>query len=216
MAIVKFRIRRDSAADWTSVNPTLGLGEPGLETDTNLVKYGDGATAWASLGYQKVRRQDITGLGTGVATALGINLTLDGSFVTQGESVTTLGVTASDSRNKVLVRGTARGIRFGSTATAATIGGVDQTGTGSHQPLEISGSTVTLQVNLANIVSVNSLGIDVTGIVRCDSFRLDAGGGTAPATAGATGAEGTIRFDANYIYVCTATNTWKRAAIATW
>ena len=40
--------------------------------------------------------------------------------------------------------------------------------------------------------------------------------GTAPATSGATGTAGDIRYDADYIYVCTATNTWKRAAIATW
>jgi hypothetical protein len=40
--------------------------------------------------------------------------------------------------------------------------------------------------------------------------------GTAPATAGATGTAGDTRYDADYIYVCTATNTWKRAAIATW
>jgi hypothetical protein len=40
--------------------------------------------------------------------------------------------------------------------------------------------------------------------------------GTAPATTGATGTAGDIRYDADYIYVCTAANTWKRAAIATW
>ena len=40
--------------------------------------------------------------------------------------------------------------------------------------------------------------------------------GTAPATAGATGTAGDIRYDADYIYVCTAASTWKRAAIATW
>ena len=37
-----------------------------------------------------------------------------------------------------------------------------------------------------------------------------------PASASATGSEGQIAWDANYIYVCTATNTWKRVAIATW
>lgn len=46
-----FRIRRDTAANWTSANPVLKLGEPGLETDTRRVKYGDGSTAWTSLGY---------------------------------------------------------------------------------------------------------------------------------------------------------------------
>lgn len=40
--------------------------------------------------------------------------------------------------------------------------------------------------------------------------------GTAPASATATGTAGDIRYDADYIYICTATNTWKRAAIATW
>lgn len=37
-----------------------------------------------------------------------------------------------------------------------------------------------------------------------------------PASATATGSAGVIRWDANYIYVCTATDTWKRVAIATW
>lgn len=37
-----------------------------------------------------------------------------------------------------------------------------------------------------------------------------------PASAAATGDAGMICWDASYIYVCTATNTWKRAAIATW
>ncbi len=40
--------------------------------------------------------------------------------------------------------------------------------------------------------------------------------GAAPATTGATGTAGDIRYDADYIYVCTAANTWKRVAIATW
>ena len=37
-----------------------------------------------------------------------------------------------------------------------------------------------------------------------------------PASASASGVQGHITWDANYIYVCTATNTWKRAALATW
>ena len=39
---------------------------------------------------------------------------------------------------------------------------------------------------------------------------------TTPASATANGTKGTIVWDASYVYVCTATNTWKRAAIATW
>jgi hypothetical protein len=43
--------RRDTAANWTSNNPTLAAGEIGLETDTAKFKMGDGATAWNSLAY---------------------------------------------------------------------------------------------------------------------------------------------------------------------
>ena len=37
-----------------------------------------------------------------------------------------------------------------------------------------------------------------------------------PSSATATGTTGEIQWDSNYIYVCTATNTWKRVAINTW
>ena len=37
-----------------------------------------------------------------------------------------------------------------------------------------------------------------------------------PASAAAAGTAGEIAWDASYIYVCTATNTWKRAALSTW
>jgi hypothetical protein len=45
-------------------------------------------------------------------------------------------------------------------------------------------------------------------------FSLETGG--APASASATGTTGDISFDSSYIYVCVATNTWKRTAISTW
>lgn len=37
-----------------------------------------------------------------------------------------------------------------------------------------------------------------------------------PASASADGFKGQIVWDANYIYICTATNTWKRAGLSTW
>lgn len=39
---------------------------------------------------------------------------------------------------------------------------------------------------------------------------------TAPASASSTGTAGMLAYDANYLYVCVATDTWKRVAIATW
>lgn len=49
---LQLQIRRDTAANWTSVNPTLAQGELGYELDTGKVKVGDGSTAWASLSYR--------------------------------------------------------------------------------------------------------------------------------------------------------------------
>ena len=37
-----------------------------------------------------------------------------------------------------------------------------------------------------------------------------------PASASATGNTGEICWDSNYLYVCIATNTWKRVALSTW
>ena len=37
-----------------------------------------------------------------------------------------------------------------------------------------------------------------------------------PATASSTGSIGQMAADSEYVYVCTAPNTWKRASLATW
>jgi len=38
----------------------------------------------------------------------------------------------------------------------------------------------------------------------------------APASATTPGAAGQIAWDANYLYICTAASTWKRAALSNW
>ncbi len=45
------QLRRGTASQWTSANPTLSAGEIGVETDTKKIKAGDGSTAWNSLSY---------------------------------------------------------------------------------------------------------------------------------------------------------------------
>lgn len=48
---VTLQIRHDEAADWTTRNPVLAAGEYGLESDTFLIKVGDGVRDWAHLPY---------------------------------------------------------------------------------------------------------------------------------------------------------------------
>lgn len=49
--LVTLRIKSAIANNWTTRNPTLALGEFGLETNTYLLKIGDGVRDWAHLPY---------------------------------------------------------------------------------------------------------------------------------------------------------------------
>ncbi|WP_321377082.1 hypothetical protein [Trichococcus shcherbakoviae] len=57
--------------------------------------------------------------------------------------------------------------------------------------------------------------LTASSTVTAAQFRLSALN-TAPASASATGTLGELRIANGYIYVCVATNTWQRAALATW
>ena len=75
----------------------------------------------------------------------------------------------------------------------------------------VNGTTsLRLAVGSTNIVSVAATGTTTTGQINIAALN------TAPASATATGILGEIRFTADYIYVCVATDTWKRVLIATW
>lgn len=48
---LRFKLRRDTAAEWTRKNPVLLDGEPGYEKDSQKLKIGDGIRAWVVLPY---------------------------------------------------------------------------------------------------------------------------------------------------------------------
>lgn len=63
------------------------------------------------------------------------------------------------------------------------------------------------------------LGIGTTtpsGLLDVADNKLRIRTAQTPASAAAAGNQGEIAWDNSYVYVCTATNTWKRAALATW
>lgn len=70
-------------------------------------------------------------------------------------------------------------------------------------------TSLKLAVGSIEKVSVDSTGTTFTGQINLTALN------TAPASATATGTLGEIKFTADHIYVCVATNTWKRVAIAT-
>ena len=89
----RFKLRSDTAADWTAANPVLLLGEIGVETDTRRYKIGDGTTAWVGLSYYidgvAIRGQcskmtdgaiDITAQGSYISTGLTATLDTDTAY----------------------------------------------------------------------------------------------------------------------------------------
>jgi hypothetical protein len=60
-AINVIKLRRGTAAQWTTADSVLAAGEMGVELDTGRSKFGDGTTAWTSLNYSV---GDSSGIGT--------------------------------------------------------------------------------------------------------------------------------------------------------
>lgn len=60
---VQIQMRRDTADNWDTADPTLAEGEWGLETDTNKYKIGTGSAAWTSLGYSSLPSGSVTTAG---------------------------------------------------------------------------------------------------------------------------------------------------------
>ena len=70
--------------------------------------------------------------------------------------------------------------------------------------LTVSATTTSLNTNYR---------LYVNGGLYASRITIGAG---APSSSSDTGTTGQIKYDSNYIYVCTATNTWKRVALSTW
>lgn len=67
-SIIQIQLRRDTAANWTANNPILAQSEPGHETDTGKIKYGDGVTAWSLLPYFETDKNFVFTQGTAAAS----------------------------------------------------------------------------------------------------------------------------------------------------
>ena len=76
----RIQLRRGTAANWTSANPTLAAGEVGVETDTGYAKVGDGTTAWTSLEYVDQRAVDHIADTTAAHAASAIGFTPTGNI----------------------------------------------------------------------------------------------------------------------------------------
>jgi hypothetical protein len=107
--------------------------------------------------------------------------------------------TTTDSATKILVQGTAKGVRIGTSTTGGYVEGVDNTGTGSYQPLTINGSNVTISASASVIATISSAGLGVTGAVTATTFLKSGATTVAGLPAAGTAGAGARHFvtDAN-------------------
>lgn len=78
------------------------------------------------------------------------------------------------------------------------------------------GNTATerMRITSAGLVGIATTAPTATLDVNANTLRLRSA--RTPASATATGNAGDVCWDSSYLYVCTATNTWRRIAHSTW
>ncbi len=148
---VQIQMRRGTASQWTSSNPTLAAGEWGLETDTDKYKIGDGSTAWTSLGYSSLPSTAITNT---VVDAKG-----DIVAATADNTVSRLAV-GTDTYVLTADSGEATGLIW----AAPTTGDITAVVAGTNIGGGATGgsATVNLAIDAAVDMGTNGSGVDVT------------------------------------------------------
>jgi hypothetical protein len=184
------------------------------------------STAWSTSG---------TGLGVNAASGFAgnlLDLQLNGTSRAVVTGAGNVGIGTTTANSLLEVRGTTNGqdVLQLSNNAGSTHGGAENQirvtcNGGSHWGnLDIHAFQTIFTQNGVEKARIDSSGRLLVGtgsdsggaLFQVNGDRIRVGTAKTPATSGATGTTGEIAWDADYIYVCTATNTWKRTAIATW
>lgn len=104
MAVVtQIQVRRGTASQWTSTNPTLAAGEWGFETDTGKAKIGTGSANWTSLSYFG---------GTGTVSSITAGTGLSGGTITSSGTIAIDSTVATLTGVQTLTNKTATGLIY--------------------------------------------------------------------------------------------------------
>lgn len=87
---------------------------------------------------------------------------------------------------------------------------------GTNGALTFYNGTERLRIDSSGRLLVNTSTNTGGALLQVNDNRIRIATAKTPASATDTGSAGEICWDTSYIYVCTATNTWKRAALSTW
>ena len=215
----KIQLRRDTAADWTSNNPTLSAGEFGWESDTNRFKIGTGSTAWNSLSYSDTLKTlgDISVTGSTISAPSNgdLSLTTSGTGNVNVGEITVRGTTLSSSDSSsininegLVVDGTASisgqatlsGIAYPtSDGTANQFLKTDGSGTLAFADLSlgdltITGSTISTPSNADLTLTPGGTGNVVAGALTFNGTTISAADSTKVTVAEALDVTGAFTF----------------------
>ena len=165
----QIQLRRDTAADWTSNNPTMAAGEFGWESDTNRFKIGDGSNAWNSLAYADTLKTlgDIAVTGSTISAPSNGDLTLTTSGSGKINISNAYTLPSSDgSANQVLQTNGAGVLSFGT----VSVGDFTFVGSTISSP---SNADITLSPGGTGGVVASALRISGTTISADDSATIN-------------------------------------------
>ena len=165
----KIQLRRDTAADWASNNPTLAAGEFGWESDTNRFKIGTGSAAWNSLEYADTLKTlgdlGITGSTISAPSNGDLTLTTSGSGKVNISNAYTL-PSSDGSANQVLQTNGSGVLSFGS----VSVGDFSFVGSTMSSP---SNADITLSPGGTGGVVASGLRLNGTTISADDSSTIN-------------------------------------------
>ena len=161
----RIQLRRDTAANWVSANPTLTAGELGYETDTYKIKLGTGSTAWNSLPYVQIALgTDTTGNYVATITGTANQVSVSGSGSETAGITLSLPQDINTSSSPTFGGATLDAIRVGIT----TANEIDTTS--GNLTIDSFGGTVTVDDNL--IVSGDLTVNGTTTTVNTETINL--------------------------------------------
>lgn len=190
-------------------NPTIGVSAGVLALAGNV----SGNSAWATTGTFSA------GAGDSASVIWSTNQSASSAVQFCVKHGASGGVTIENSRNGVATLA----LNYDGSTTISNVGGTvalfSYTASAVNY-LSLTGAVTTAGPILAATGTDTNISLNLTPkgtgvvIVNSDTVRITTA--KTPASAAATGTTGDVCWDSSYVYVCVATDTWKRAAIATW
>lgn len=200
-----------SGSSWVDVNELDGR----VLSDQQLLGAAVYATDMALQAVREITRAEpalqsqVTGLASNVA---GYDLLLEQLTYAATHLAGLAGVTAR------AISGGAVALQGGTAATPSLTSSTDITA-GVFFPAAGVVALATAALERLRVTADGRFGIGTTtpsGLLDVADNKIRVRTAQTPASATASGNQGDIAWDAGYVYVCTATNTWKRAALASW